>query len=372
MPVLLDEIKREINSYKVRAKNSIVFLTYRCTSKCKACNIWKRNAEMKSELDWAGWRKVFQRMKDYGIETVEIFGGDALLRKDIIFKIIEFCTEQKINTFFPTNSILLDKETARNLVTAGLGTIYFSLDEIDSASDMIRGVKGTFDKVKKALENLIEARNNSDNPKIIVCSTVLNMNYDRFMGVVDFLKQYPVDGIYPRVVVEFSEQNISASEVNGILPEPFFVTSEGKSHLMSKDQTRYFRETILKLKSGSNNDIPYINYQGVDLAADLAFTSGEYGIRRCQICTTVLTVNPNGDVTPCLFYPAYVIGNIYKENELEKLWGNKYHREFIDRQREKRIKICTSCNMPSTYSTLPEKIDYYINRFKDKALYRYR
>jgi len=372
MPVLLDEIKREINSYKVRAKNSIVFLTYRCTSKCKACNIWKRNAEIKSELDWAGWRKVFQRMKDYGIETVELFGGDALLRKDIMFKIIEFCTDQKIETFFPTNSILLDKETARNLVASGLGTIYFSLDEIDSASDRIRGVKGTFDKVKKALENLIEARNNADNPRIIVCSTVSNMNYDRFMGVVDFLREYPIDGIYPRVVVEVDKKHIAESEVNGVLPDPFFVTSDGKSHLLTESQTKHFREIIDRLKLDKGGKRPFVNYQGVDLAPDSAFISGSYGFRRCQVCSTVLALSPNGDITPCIFYPSYVLGNLHKEEGLNRIWGSRFHRDFISHQRKGHIKICAHCNLPSTYSTFSEKVEYVISRFKEKTIFPHR
>jgi radical SAM protein with 4Fe4S-binding SPASM domain len=372
MTILLDEMKREINSYRVKAMNSIVFLTYRCTSRCKACNIWKRNVAKDSELDWEGWKKVFQRLKDYGVGTVEIFGGDALLRKDVIFKAIRFCNENGIETFLPTNSILLDKETARNLVDSGLGTIYFSLDEIDSASDMIRGVKGTFDKVKKALESLIEAKKDSRNPKIIICSTVSNMNYNHFMKLVEFLRPYPIDGIYPRVVVEFSEQSVSASEVNGILPEPFFVTSEGKSHLMDENQTNHFRKTIINLKSNNNGDRPYINFQGVDMAPDSAFISGYYGIRRCQVCTTVLTLNPNGDITPCLFYNTYSIGNIYKESKLDRIWGNERHREFIRKQRQGEIKICANCNMPSTYSTFPEKINFYLKRLRDKSFTQFR
>ncbi|MCK4818166.1 radical SAM protein, partial [bacterium] len=136
---------REVMSHRVQGIDALIFLTYRCTSRCKTCNMWKRKtANIKAELGWKQWKNILVDMKNYGVKSIEIFGGDALLRKDIIFEIIKFCTAHGIDTYFPTNSILMDEETAKKLVDAGLGTIYFSLDDIYKESDRIRGVNDSF------------------------------------------------------------------------------------------------------------------------------------------------------------------------------------------------------------------------------------
>jgi len=362
----MSDLNREANSYRVRGADSLLFLTYRCTSRCKTCNIWKRNAERSSELDWTEWSIVLKKLRDYGIKTVEIFGGDALLRKDVIFKMIRFCTENGIKTYFPTNSILMDKDTAEGLVNAGLDTIYFSLDAIDLESDKVRGVRGTFQKIKKAIEAVVDARKDSENPKIIICSTLSNMNYKSFEEIIGFLKDYPVDAVYPRLVTEFSQHNIDSSGINGIAPNPYFVTSEDKSHLFSLEQMRHFHEIIRGLKS-SNTTGPYINFQGIDFAPDAAFINGEYGFRRCLVCSTLITINPNGDVTPCPFYPDYVVGNLCREGRLDEIWGNRKHEEFIGLQRRNKIAICNNCVMPTFYPAFSDKLRYYLKRTGEKV-----
>jgi radical SAM protein with 4Fe4S-binding SPASM domain len=364
---LIGDINREINSYKVRGVYSLIFLTYRCTSRCKTCNVWKRKVEKDSELDWTEWNIVLERLRDYGIKTVEIFGGDALLRKDVIFKMIRFCAENGIKTYFPTNSILMDRETAEGLVRAGLDSIYFSLDGIESESDKIRGVSGTFVKIKKAIEYLVDARKGAQYPKINICSTLSNMNYEFFEQIIDFLKDYPVNAVYPRIVTEFSRQNIDASGINGILPEPYFVTSEDKSHLFSPAQTGHFRDTVHRLKANEGGKGAYVNFQGVDVAPDTAFTSGEYGFRRCLVCSTLVTITPNGDITSCPFYPNYILGNLYRQSRLDEIWGNRQHREFIKLQRSDKIMICRNCTMPIYYPTFPGNLHYYLKRTGEKV-----
>ncbi len=359
------DIGREINSFRVRGVDVLLFLTYRCTSRCKTCNIWKRGAREDSELSWKEWKGVLGRLRDYGVKTVEIFGGDALLRKDVIFEMIRFCSDNGIKTYFPTNSILMDRETAQALVESGLDTIYFSLDAIDSENDRVRGVSGTFEKVKRGIEYLVDARKGGEHPKIIICSTLSNLNYESFEDIVGFLQDYPVDAVYPRLVTEFSRRNIDASVINSIGPDPYFVTSEERSHLFDGEQARRFLEIIERLKSDRKSG-PYINFQCIDFAPPAAFTHGEYGFRRCLVCTTLVTVTPRGDVTPCPFYPGYVLGNVGRRG-LEEVWGNEGHREFIRLQRGNRIAICSNCVMPTFYPDLAGKLRYYLRRAGERV-----
>jgi len=329
--------------------------------------MWKRTIGRDMELEWEQWRKILTNLKSYGIESVEVFGGDALLRKDVIFNMISFCSHHCIETFFPTNSILIDKETAKNLVEAGLDNIYFSLDDVGEDPNHIRGIDDSFGKVKNAIETVIAARGNQKTPAIISITTISNLNYDRYELVVEFLKDYPINAMYPRMLGEFSNKNIESSVVDNIAPEPYFAASDSISHMLTKEQYNQFREIVCKLKQ--RKDIPYNNFRDVDMAPESAFTEGKYGIKKCHVCTTLVTISPLGDVIPCPFFPNYKLGNLCND-EIGSIWGNDRHKTFIRAQRDKKIAICENCNFRSFYPTLPETLTYYARRTKDRLGWR--
>ncbi|KPK00678.1 MAG: radical SAM protein [Nitrospira bacterium SG8_35_4] len=356
------EADYEYHHFSVKALDSMGFLTYRCTSMCRTCNIWKRNAEERDELSRDQWLSVLTKLKRYGIRSFEIFGGDALLRKDVVFDVVRYCSERGIKTYFPTNGNLCDRETVRSLVDAGLGTIYLSIDDIGEDHDGIRGVDGTFQKVKKALETFIEVRGGAQYPKIIICNTLSDMNFRNFSNIMDFLEQYPIDAVYPRMVGEFSESNVHLSSINGAVPEPYFASSDNASHLLNSVELGEFKSIIREEKKRRRNI--YINYRVIDIAKDKTFLAGEYDYKHCHIATTFVTVNPNGDIVPCPFFRSYVIGNLL-EQELEEIWGNALHRKFLSLQKKQKIAICKNCNMRAYYPSMLESIQYYFKRFRE-------
>ncbi|HHL40099.1 MAG TPA: radical SAM protein [Deltaproteobacteria bacterium] len=349
---------------RLRGLNAMVFLTYRCGSRCRTCTMWKRTDPSSEELGWEQWRTVLDRLCAYGIKTVELFGGDALLRKDIIFRMIEHCSRNGMATYFPTNSLLLDRDTAASLVEAGLDTIYFSLDDVGETGDAIRGSDGSFAKVKQALENVLAERGEARHPKIEVCTTVSNMNCDRFVEIVRFLSRYRVDTINPRVVGEFSKEKVESSVVDGVRAEPYFVPSDGSSHLLSADELRRFRESLDA--ADCIEGAPFVNRWAVDMAGDDAFTKGLYEAERCLLCTTLVTVDPYGNAMPCPMFRDYRLGSLV-EADPGQVWGNARHRIFVERQRAGAIELCRNCNIRIYYPRLADVMKYYYRKAREKA-----
>jgi len=219
-----------------------------------------------------------------------------------------------METFFPTNSLLLDGEAAKRLVESGLNTIYFSLDDVDVENDKIRGQKGAFDLVANAMDNLCRERGQGEYPKIIVCTTISNMNYDHFEKVADFLRGLPIDAVYPRVVCEFSNKNIEQYVVDGVKPEPYFITTEGSSHLLTMDHVTVLKASLKRAKLKDGGKSLYINSMAIEAAGDEAFTKGIHPDKKSLICSTFVTVNPLGDVTPCPMFNNYIIGNLLDQS----------------------------------------------------------
>ncbi|HEY5512420.1 MAG TPA: radical SAM protein [Geomonas sp.] len=355
---LASEAGREVDHLRVRALDSICFLTYRCTSMCRTCNIWQRQ-DGGDEMSCAQWLEACAKLSMYGVRSFEIFGGDALLRKDAIFEVTRCCREQGIATYFPTNANLCDRETVRQLIAAGLGTVYLSLDDIEEANDQVRGVPGAFAKVRDALENFVELRGGGELPHIVVCTTLSDLNFRNLPRLIEFLEHYPVNAIYPRPLGQFSRANVEASGLDGKLPEPYFASSDGASHLISSSDLGAMYRMIDEIKKKKTRI--YVNWRPYYSTTDDTFLRGEYPLRKCRIATTVVTVNPNGDVVPCPFFRSYVLGNL-RCSELEEIWGNAKHRMFLTAQQKGNLAICRNCNACSYYTSLPETFRYYAQR----------
>ena len=365
---LVSELHRERHHREVRALDCIAFLTYRCTSCCRTCTIWQREGSGVDELSREQWLALVPSLASYGLRSFEIFGGDALLRKDTIYDLTAACRDRGIATYFPTNANLCDRETVTKLVEAGLGTVYISIDDVDEQHDQVRGVPGTFSKVRAALEHFSALRGGSASPCIVVCTTLSSLNFRNFPRLLEFLKGYPVQAVYPRPLGEFSAENIAESALDGRLPEPYFASSDGASHLMSAEDLVEMRTMIRQVKGLSYPF--YVNWRTYYASSDMTFLKGEYPLRRCRMATTVATINPNGDVVPCPFFRSYVIGNL-AEHTLEEIWGNRKHRDFIAAQQQGRLPICRNCNTRVYYPSMRETLQYYTVRALEWAgIYR--
>lgn len=365
---LYDELRSELvrarHHRDVRALDCIAFLTYRCTSCCKTCTIWQREGSEEGELSREQWLQTVAALGSYGVRSFEIFGGDALLRKDAIFDVASSCRDRGVATYFPTNANLCDRDTVRQLIDAGLGTVYLSIDDVDELHDQVRGVPGSFSRIKEALDNFCELRGEGSAPHIIICSTLSSLNFRNFPHLLDFLSKYPVQAVYPRPLGEFSAANVAASVLDGKRPEPYFASSDGGSHLMSPAELHEMRAMIRQVRG---RDYPfYVNWHAYYSAGDAAFLRGEYPVRHCRLATTVITVNPNGDVVPCPFFRSYVLGNLTRES-ISEIWGNARHRDFITTQKQGRLAICRNCNTRNYYPGFTETLGYYAVRLMEKT-----
>jgi len=345
-------IKKSYCSYRYTPTDAIIFLTYRCTSQCKACNIWQRPVNIDDELTWSDWEPILKNLAENKIESVELFGGDALLRKDLLVNMIDFCTQHDIETYFPTNSSSLQKETVKKLVDAGLGTIYFSLDEVPDIGESVRGIKRHFDRTIKSINSFIQAR--GPNGKLIVSciTTVSSLNFKHLEALVEFAHKAGADEYLIRGISEFTTDAVSRSEVHGIKPEPYFMPTDNKSHAYTTNQAKKLLDTLQSIKknrkkySGMN-----ISMENMDTVTADNLTTLTYPRQTCLFATTQVVISPYGNVLPCLYYKDYHLGNIKKQN-LTAIWGNSEHRAFCVEQKNNRIPLCDHCSIKYYHKSL--------------------
>lgn len=131
-------------------------VTYRCNSRCKTCNIHQKTA---SELRADEWDRIFASLGRAPF-WVTMSGGEPFLRDDleeIIGALYRRMSPAIINV--PTNGLLterivaaigrLAKECSRSQVIVNV-----SIDGIGGDHDVIRGVKGSYEKAVATVQAL--------------------------------------------------------------------------------------------------------------------------------------------------------------------------------------------------------------------------
>ncbi|MBT8440173.1 MAG: radical SAM protein [Gammaproteobacteria bacterium] len=347
MNYTLNRIKQGLkNSYWSRTytpTDAIIFLTYRCTSRCKACNIWQRKVKIDDELTWDQWKPILANLAENNIRSIELFGGDALLRKDLLINMIRYCTDNNIYTFFPTNSSSLTNSTITDLVDAGLGTIYFSLDEVPSINEPIRGVKRHFERVTTAIRTLKKTADGKKGPRIVCITTVSSMNYKYLRNLIDVAFEMGADEYEIHGISEFTSDSVKDSAVNGILPDPYFMPTDDKSHAFTLEQATELLTALKQIRREKDRYSPMsITMENLDGLTAGNLTELHYPHQTCLFATTQVVISPFGDVQPCLYYKDYQLGNM-RNRDLADIWGNEKHRRFCEQQQRELIPLCNHC-----------------------------
>ncbi|MBA3530467.1 MAG: radical SAM protein, partial [Ardenticatenales bacterium] len=118
----------------------VVSVSFRCNSKCKTCDVWRRPND---DLSIEEWRKVFHNLGNSPF-YMTFTGGEPFLRGDLDEMVIaayEECKPEVIT--IPTNGILTQRilEMTERMCTAAKGTnigINLSLDEVGERHDRLR------------------------------------------------------------------------------------------------------------------------------------------------------------------------------------------------------------------------------------------
>lgn len=337
--------KRERGYWLLYPGNLLLFMTYRCTSRCRTCTLWRRPAQ-EGELTLEEWKRFIDEVAPYGIDSVELFGGDALLRKDVTIPLAGHISRKGIRAELPTNCNLLDLETIRALDRNGLSTYYVSLDGLGSTHDEIRGVPGTFEKVARAIPQIRSVRGNRPKPLIILLCTISKLNVEGFEDMFSFAEEIGADTLQLKYLGEIPEESAQESSLNGSRPSPYF-TNKAESLLLSREQAEFLKAKIEEVKRQAVGSHVNLKTEDIDALSIENLIGGTFPSRRCYQCRFWVVVDPQGNVIPCPWFEDYHLGNV-REQPFETIWRNESHRNFCQTQKAGGIGICRHCSLNPT------------------------
>jgi MoaA/NifB/PqqE/SkfB family radical SAM enzyme len=338
---LTGPLKREILFRKAKPRVATLFLTYRCTSKCKTCTAWMRPSEKERELDLASWEKIVYELHGSGVRIAELFGGDIFLRKDILFGLIKRMKALNFTVHIPTNAILVDENTAQGLAELGVDYLYLSTDGVAETHDHIRRIDGNFSGVEQAIDMVLAARGERQSPRLICNTTVSKLNFDQLGKIADFAAHKNFDEIHFEYVGEMSEEHIQNSVIDGIEPTPFYVKQDD-SVLLNREEAVSLRKTLTGIRKkyqGNRLTVVTINIDTLSLE-DLHL--GTIPNRKCYVERTEVTIDPYGNLVACPIINNYIFGNVVNER-FDRIWNNGLHQRFRQNQISGKIALCEHC-----------------------------
>lgn len=286
--------------------------TNMCNLKCKHC-YQRADKSMPDELALNEKIAVVDQLDRAYVAALAFSGGEPLIHPDF-FAVARKASSRGMYISVATNGTMITRELARKLKEVGVNYVEISLDSSNPRRhDNFRGVSGAWEKAVRGIRSCVE-----EGLATGVAVTLTKMNYDEMEEIVDLCEDLGV-----KRVIFFN----------------FIPTGRG-SDIVSWDLTCDEREealkTIYKLAISRKLEVMSTAPQLARVAlqescgrtvAPTHFAMGsdpgtlalaEF-IGGCGAGRIYAAIEPNGDVTPCVFMPIKV-GNLRHES-FEDLWN---------------------------------------------------
>ncbi|MBI3123052.1 MAG: radical SAM protein [Ignavibacteriales bacterium] len=269
-------------------------ITNTCNLKCMHCYHGSSLNHKIEILDISDLENIFSQLYELGTIVITLTGGEFFLRNDYV-QILNCLSKYDFLIQIFSNGILLGKEERKVLDMYGVDLVQISLYGTDEFETELRLNK----KFEKAYENLIDSKQN---------------NFTSAVVLTPYLSNYP---FIQSVSRKLKKENIKYSFNIGLFPSRDFSTDNLKQ---SVDYDKAYLEKLSKigevLKPKKRKSI---------------------NIRPCNAGRTIIHIDYNGNVSPCIAWPEYV-GNI-KECPI----SNMYNSEKMQNIRSIKISDIIKC-----------------------------
>ncbi len=346
--VLLFELARHrkeiLRAIPIAPKGAGINVTHNCNSRCITCNMWRSKST--NELSATELQDILTQLKDVGVVGVGFEGGEPLLRNDlpqIVGKAHQLGFE---SISMMTNGLLLTKKKTENLIQKGVTGIGISIDGIGETHDLVRGVKGAYEKSLRALEVLVDLRDSKYPELNLHMGTILMQpTMDDFIPLVDLAH---------RLRVDFSLQLIDDSLFcfSGIDMASLWIEEQNKLDSLI-NELHALKRVNSALKSCSHTRLEY---------ARRYFSDPKQAKLPCYLGYLTIYIDAHGEVYPGCF-PLGSVGNL-RDKSLKEIIKSPEYKNRVQAMFRKECPGC-ACGYPTNLAySLPALVNETLYRLK--------
>jgi len=330
--------------------------TNRCNLRCRHCYQESTNRPADDELSLAEKLRLVDQLGRQYVAMIAFAGGEPTLSPHLE-PVLQRCRRYGIHTTIATHGGLLTPQRCARLAALGVRYVEVSLDSVDpDKHDRFRGVKGMWRQSVTGIKNVVAT--DGLRAGLAMCVTRENL------GEVEAMLRLAVD----LGVSCFAHFN--------------FIPVGRAATMAEQDLTPTEREDLLRLlhrwmqtrKIGVISTAPQLGrvcLQHADKEGLIACShagNGPGGKARvvarylggCGAGRTYACIQPNGDVTPCVYLPGRILGNVRKRPFEHIFRDNPWWDLFCSRDR--REGTCGVCGYRDYCGGCRARADAYYGR----------
>jgi radical SAM protein with 4Fe4S-binding SPASM domain len=286
--------------------------TNMCNLRCKHC-YQRADRPLPDELTLEEKIRLVEDLDRAGVAAVALSGGEPTIHPHF-YHIVHELARRGIYAAVATNGwVFADIEKLEKAVKLGLRYVEVSVDSANPKKhDWFRGVPGAWQRAVKALENAVKL-----GVSHAMAVTVTKANIDEIDDILDLAESIGVERVvfFNFVPVGRGAENVWL-DLDPIEREEFLrkiYKEMNKRKIQIVSTAPQYGRVALQL-SGGKEVAPTHFYVGDDpiVRAVAEFVGG------CGAGRIYAAIQPNGDVTPCVFLPVKV-GNI-REKSFREIW----------------------------------------------------
>ena len=307
-----------------------------CNLKCKHC-YQNAGTPWPDELTLQEKLKAVDQMAEEDVPTLAISGGEPYTSKDL-FKVTRYAHDKGMHVSIATNGTFLSlPRLAEKTKEAGVNYVEISLDSVNpEVHDEFRGVKGAWEMTVKGIRNAVKVKG----LQVGIATTATKYNVQEVEDLYKFSVDIGADKFFifnfipvgrGKEIIDMDPTPEDREKIMGILYKHL---TEGKIDVFST-APEFGMYCIRENPLG-----PVVTSHYSASSGKFARDGAEF-IGGCGAGRAYFALQPNGDVTPCVFMPTLVVGNIRK-TPLGKIWRDSKVLQDL-RNRDKLEENCKSC-----------------------------
>ncbi|MFW6133293.1 MAG: radical SAM protein [Planctomycetota bacterium] len=331
--------------------------TNRCNLACRHCYQDSGKDALDDELTRAEKLDLIDRMGAAYMPMVAFSGGEPTLSDDLV-PCIERASGWGMHTTVATNGTTMTPDRAARLAQAGLRYVEISLDSTEPARhDAFRGVAGMWDRAVAGARTVVA----TEHLRLGIAMCVHRDNVEEVPAMIDFAEKLGA----------------------GCFAHFNFIPVGRGLNMTARDLTPPQRERLLatlnaKMQEGGIGVISTAPQLGRVCLAGAALDEGRTacshagsgsGVKArvvakylggCGAGRTYACIEPNGDVTPCVYLPHRVMGNV-RDAPLTDIFRRSVFYDVLN-DRDRRTGHCEVCAFRNYCGGCRARADAYYGR----------
>lgn len=311
--------------------------TNQCNLKCQHCYQDSEHRKLPDELTLAEKLDLVDQMGAMYVPMIAFAGGEPTIDKDLL-PVLQRCQKWGIHTTLATHGGTLTPKLTARLVEAGVKYVEISLDSVHPQKhDAFRGQPGMWHRTVRGMTNVIK----QEGMRLGVAMCIHQQNFDE----VEDMLQFAVDlgascfAHFNFIPVgrglEMVEGDLTPKQREWLLRTLNQWMQSGRIGVLSTSP-QLGRISLACAPLDGKQSCSHVGGSGGEKARVVAKYLGGCGAGRCYVA-----VEPNGEITPCVYMPQRVLGNVRRRTLADIFRHNEFWEVLCDRNdRTHHCEVC--------------------------------